>query len=371
MSDANHRPDTGDYRALFLNDTPFIDTRAPVEFAKGAFPGAVNLPLMTDDERAKVGTCYKQQGQEAAIAMGHKLVNGETKNARVESWREFAQNNPQGYLYCFRGGLRSQICQQWLTEAGLAYPRVIGGYKAMRRFLIETLEQVARERKFLLIAGRTGAAKTELLTQLPNSVDLEGHARHRGSAFGRRVGGQPTQINFENALAIDLLRRHHRLPQGEPLVLEDEGNFIGGRTVPECLWAAMSQSPLYVVEVDLESRVEHSFKNYILDNLLEWQALLGKEEGFARFAEDLRESFARVRRRLGGARYAELGVVLEAALTAHQAGDESQHRDWIRPLLRDYYDPMYDYQLQQKTDRIVFRGSDDEVREQLQRQRER
>ena len=125
-----------DFRHIFLNDVPMMDVRAPIEFAQGAFPGVVNLPLMNNEERQKVGTCYKQRGQEAAIALGHSLVSGETKNGRIAAWAAFAKAHPKGVLYCFRGGLRSQITQQWLqSEAGMAYPRVIGGYKAMRTFL--------------------------------------------------------------------------------------------------------------------------------------------------------------------------------------------------------------------------------------------
>ncbi len=364
MSTTAKRSDTDDFRTLFLQDVPMIDTRAPVEFAKGAFPGAVNLPLMTDRERERVGTCYKQQGQEAAIELGHKLVAGEIKAERLAAWVDFARRHPNGYLYCFRGGLRSQICQQWLAEAGCDYPRVRGGYKAMRRFLIDNIEQVCRERSFVLLGGRTGAAKTEFLNRLPNSVDLEGLAHHRGSSFGRRVGGQPAQIDFENSLSIDLLRRN-QLAAEQPLVLEDEGHFIGRCTLPLPLQDVMDRAPIVVVEVDLEERLEHSFKNYILDNLNDWRLQADELTAFENFAQDLRDALDRVRRRLGGARHAELSRRLEQALVAHKAGDESLHRDWIRPLLRDYYDPMYDYQLQQKSARIVFRGSPGEVSDYL------
>ena len=109
-----------DCRAIFLNDVPMMDVRAPVEFARGAFPGVVNLPLMNDAERQAVGTCYKQQGQQAAIELGHRLVSGALKTERIAAWARFAQAHPDGLLYCFRGGLRSQIVQQWLeTEAGI------------------------------------------------------------------------------------------------------------------------------------------------------------------------------------------------------------------------------------------------------------
>ena len=93
------RPDTQDFSRLFLDGTPLIDTRAPVEFARGSVPGAVNLPLMTDDERAAVGTCYKQHGQSAAIALGHELVNGERRRRRLDDWTAFARQNPDGYLF--------------------------------------------------------------------------------------------------------------------------------------------------------------------------------------------------------------------------------------------------------------------------------
>ena len=106
------RPNTQDYKSLFLNDTPLLDVRAPVEFSQGAFPGTVNVPLMNDDERHRVGLQYKQAGQDSAIELGHQLVCGETKNVRVAHWVEFARAHPHGYLYCFRGGLRSQISQR-------------------------------------------------------------------------------------------------------------------------------------------------------------------------------------------------------------------------------------------------------------------
>ena len=130
----SQRPDTDDYRALFLADSPLMDMRAPAEFSHGAFPGAVSLPLMTDEERAQVGLCYKQQGQAAAIELGLQLVAGQLREERMAQWVEFAHEHPGGYLYCFRGGLRSQTVQQWLRDQGIDYPLVKGGYKAMRRF---------------------------------------------------------------------------------------------------------------------------------------------------------------------------------------------------------------------------------------------
>ena len=120
------REDTADYHSLFLQDTPLIDTRAPVEFARGAFPCAVNLPLMTDDERRRVGICYKEQGQQAAIELGRRLVNGDLRARRIESWCRFAREHPEGYIYCFRGGLRSTTAREGMREAGVDYPLLQG-----------------------------------------------------------------------------------------------------------------------------------------------------------------------------------------------------------------------------------------------------
>jgi tRNA 2-selenouridine synthase len=353
------RPDSRDFTRLFLADAPMIDTRSPGEFAEGAFPLAVNLPLMDDDQRAQVGLCYKQQGQQAAIALGHQLVNGPVKDSRIAAWRAFAETHPDGYLYCFRGGLRSRISQQWLQEAGIAYPRIIGGYKAMRRFLIHQLEASAQHR-FIIISGQTGCAKTRLLQNVANAVDLEGLANHRGSAFGKRLGGQPTQIGFENALSIALLKRRHAAPQ-TAIVLEDESRLIGRIAVPEVLRDSMTKAPLAVIEMPLADRVEHTFHNYILQNLSDWQAQAGDVAGFASFAEELRQNLATLQRRLGGHRHSQLLAEMNAALAAHARGNPEAHRAWIEWLLRDYYDPMYAYQLGLKSGRVVFRGSYAEV----------
>lgn len=378
MSGPTRRPDTDDYEALFLTDTPMFDTRAPIEFKKGSFPHVKSLPLMTDIERAKVGTSYKRDGQEAAIKLGHRLVSGKTKDERMALWLDFAKQNPNGYLYCFRGGLRSHTTQAWLAEAGCDYPLVKGGYKAMRRFLIDRLDNICdysadseRSEKFYIVAGQTGAAKTDLLLKFGNAIDLEGLANHRGSAFGKRAAGQPSQIDFENALSIHFLRQHHKSPN-TPILLEDESHLIGRCALPQKLRSAMHKSPIVVVEADLETRVEHSFRNYILQKLAEWEAFCAADTShenqvaFELFAQELRKSMFNIRKRLGGVRHQELTIMLDNALAAHEAGDNSLHKDWIRVLLNEYYDPQYDYLLEKRKERIVFRGNAAEVEAYLQ-----
>ena len=132
--------DATDYLAILRDNTPLIDLRAPVEFAKGAMPAAINLPLMNDSERAAVGTCYKRDGAEAALRLGHKLVNGDTREQRIAAWVAAHKTAPQALLCCARGGQRSHIVQQWLRERQIDLPLVAGGYKALRQAAIEATQ---------------------------------------------------------------------------------------------------------------------------------------------------------------------------------------------------------------------------------------
>jgi len=347
--------DITDYREIFLNDRPMMDTRAPIEFIKGAFPGVINLPLMTDSERERVGTCYKQQGQQAAIVLGHELVSGAVKAERIEQWAQFAQANPDGVLYCFRGGMRSQIVQQWLkTEAGIDYPRVGGGYKAMRTFLLDTVEQAAVQCDFVLLGGMTGTGKTEVLSQLRNALDLEGHANHRGSSFGKRATAQPSNIDFENRLAVDLLKK--RALGIEQFVVEDESRMIGSCALPLPLHKGMQAFPMVWLEDSVEGRVERILKDYVVDLCDEFIAVFG-ESGHELFAERLTQSLGNIHKRLGGERFSRLHVIMQDALAEQaRSGAVDLHRGWIEGLLREYYDPMYAFQRDSKGARIEFAG---------------
>lgn len=366
MSKRENVAQDAEFRRLFLNDIPLIDTRSPGEFAKGSFPGAVNLPLMQDDERAKVGTAYKQQGQAAAITLGQRLVGGEVKQQRVGSWREFALQHPKGYLFCWRGGLRSEIVQQWLTEAGTPYPRIEGGYKALRRFLIDQTELIIQNRPLILLAGRTGSGKTQLLNTLPASVDLEGIARHRGSSFGQRPGGQPSQISFENSLAIALLK--HSAQSQAPILLEDESGFIGSCSLPLELIQQMKCSPRVLLDVPLENRVETILNDYIVDLYNEYFEVFG-ETGISLFSAMLTKGLQRLSKRLGSESFIQLNKLLENALQIQQySGEVCAHKQWIRELLVRYYDPSYDYQLSRQTQHILFRGNTAEVRQWFEQQ---
>ncbi len=364
-------PQTDDFRSILLNDTALLDVRAPIEFSQGAFPFSENHPLINDQERETIGLCYKQKGQESAIKLGHQLVQGKTKKQRVSHWQSFFTHNPQAVLYCFRGGMRSKISQQWIYEqTGNIYPRIKGGYKAMRRFLIDELEKSAQQIQPVMIGGRTGIGKTRLLQKIKQQIDLEAIFHHRGSVFGNHVTPQPSQINIENNLSIELLKLlNQKNFEHTNIALEDEGTNIGSRDIPAVLFNQMKQSPLILLQASVDERIDITYQEYITESLAEHQNHHGKTVGFNTWAEQLQTSIDKIQRRLGGVRYQQIKTILTDAINQQvTTGDSTQHKTWIKVLLIDYYDPMYDFQTEKKQQRVVFRGTQNEVLDYLQQQ---
>ncbi|MCG9732103.1 tRNA 2-selenouridine(34) synthase MnmH [Shewanella sp. Isolate13] len=356
-----------EYRRILVSDHPIMDTRAPVEFEKGAFPASVNHPLMEDEERRLVGTCYKEQGQAAAIELGHSLVNGEIKQQRVDAWLRFFNDNPNGYLYCFRGGLRSQLTQQWLKEAGLDIPFIEGGYKAMRQFLIETIDEAPNVTPMLILSGITGSGKTDFLLKRKEAVDLEGLAHHRGSSFGRYHEGQPSQINFENSLAVALLK--HQDSDAKHLLLEDESYLIGRSALPQAFYAGMQAANVLVLEESLDARLARLLNEYVHKMHSGYRERLGEEAGFEAFSQYLAQSITGIKKRLGGKQHDELQAMITHALSLQTSqNDTSAHLAWIERLLIKYYDPMYQYQIDKKAERIIFKGDHDAMHQWLNNQ---
>jgi len=206
----------------------------------------------------------------------------------------------------------------------------------------------------------TGTGKTEVLDVLDNAVDLEKLANHRGSSFGKRATAQPGQIDFENALAIELLKRRARGQQR--FVLEDEGRIIGSCAIPLPLYQLMQTLPLVWLEDSLESRVERILHAYVVDLCAEFIVEQGEELGQKAFAERLRQSLANIVKRLGQERFQRLDSLMAVALEQQaRSGQVELHRAWIEALLNEYYDPMYAWQREQKAERIVFSGSHNAV----------
>lgn len=352
------------YHDIFIAGKPLIDLRAPIEFNRGAFPSSVNLPLMVDKEREKVGTCYKQQGQQAAIALGHSLVHGAVKQQRIDAWLGFLAAHPEAYLYCFRGGLRSQLTQQWLKEAGVVVPYVQGGYKGMRQYLMGVIETAPSQQPLLSLSGMTGSGKTDFLIQRKEAVDLEGIANHRGSSFGKNIDPQPTQINFENQLAIALLR--HQQGNHSCLLLEDESFLIGRSALPQSFYNAMQTADILVLEEADDIRLNRLLDEYVHKMHQGFVERLGIEAGFDAFSQYLLQSLTSIRKRLGGKQYQELQDIMQQALSQQlNQNQTSQHLAWISLLLQKYYDPMYEYQLAKKAQRVLFRGNHQAMHEWL------
>ena len=346
------------FSQIFKENTPLLDIRAPIEFADGSFPSALNHPLMTDEERHQIGICYKDKGQESAIKLGHELVKGLLKEQRIGSWLNFVNKHPSGALYCFRGGLRSKIAQEWIYEqSGISFPRIKGGYKALRSFLIDEMSRITNEKRLLVLGGQTGCGKTLLLNELDNSIDLEGFANHRGSAFGNDVTPQPRQIDFENKLTIELIKKEIF----NVFLIEDEGNNIGMIHIPDVIKNKARQSDIIILSASLEERLSISLKSYVIDMTQKFRDLHG-EFGFEKYSNYWLNSLSKIQKRLGGDRYKILLKQLNLALINHQKNEDlSGYLPLIESLLVDYYDPMYNYQIEQKKQRIVFKGDYKEV----------
>lgn len=336
---------------LLSQAVPLIDVRAPIEYARGSFPSAVNLPLLNDPERHEIGLIYKKKGQQAALDRGFELVSGAVRQSRVNTWLEFIELHEQAALYCYRGGLRSEIACSWLQAAGKPIPRVNGGYKALRQHLLNELE--FKDLDLVVIAGRTGTGKTILLHHLESGIDLEHAATHRGSAFGSRLTAQPAQIDFENSIGVALLQA--RLNQTDTVFMEDEGRLIGRVHLPGPVQAKLQTAPLLLLEASLEDRVEHIFQEYILDQWQEYQSQFNSTAA-EHFASYLLTAIDAIKKRLGSELHNRLRKEMKHALAQQLKGEFSDHRGWIEALLRHYYDPMYNYQIEKKAHRIVQRG---------------
>ncbi len=352
------------FKKLVTERTPLIDVRAPIEFEKGAFPTAVNLPLMNNKERELVGIRYKNNGNQAALKLGHELVSNEIKEQRIKAWIDYIKSNPNTMLYCFRGGQRSAISQQWLHESGFPIMRLKGGYKAFRNYLLQELESIQNRFHPIMLGGYTGSGKTLLLQELNNCIDLEKLAKHRGSTFGRHIDPQPTQINFENQLAFDLLQK---LDQNhKELIFEDESRHIGQVHLPNNFFNLISQGELIVLETPFYERVEITFNEYVTQAQAQYNKKYPKT-GFLEWADDIQKSLNRIQKKLGGKRYKELTAIFKNACNEQKINRNNQeHKAWIEELLKEYYDPMYDYQLIQRAKQITFRGNKNELKEYLQ-----
>ena len=300
---------------------PLVDVRSPSEFEKGHWPGAINLPLFSDEERAEVGTSYKQQGRLPAIHLGLSITGPKLSAlaGKLEQLRD--QGTPR--LYCWRGGMRSASMAWLASQIDLTPALLIGGYKAYRRWAQQQFERLWPLR---LMGGRTGTGKTDLLLALQQRgvavVDLEGLAHHRGSSFGGLgLPPQPSTEHYENRLAECL--DQHRQAGAEAIWLEAESIQVGRCRIPKAFFDQMQNAPVLEIQRSLNERVDQLVGVY-------------GHQGMDALAEATR----RISRRLGPQRTTQ-------ALNAIAAGDWATA---CRATL-DYYDRCYDHELERSPQR--------------------
>ncbi len=238
-----------------------IDVRAPAEWAEDHLPGAINLPVLDDAERAEVGTIYKQVSPFTARKVGAALV---AKNASLHLQGTLA-DKPGGWrplVYCWRGGQRSGSFATILAQIGWRVETIAGGYKAWRGLVVSALYEQLFPCRVVVLDGNTGSAKTDILKLLPGLgvqvLDLEGLARHRGSLFGAMPGRQPSQRAFETALAMAMVG----LDPNRVVVVEAESSKVGDCRLPPGLWKAMTQAPRVSIEAPLQARAEYLARAY-------------------------------------------------------------------------------------------------------------
>ena len=293
-----------------------IDVRAPEEFADDHIPGAVNMPVFSDDERAEVGTIFKQDSPFIARKIGAKIA---CQNIADHLGNHF-KDKPQDYsplVYCWRGGQRSASLATILSAIGWKTFVLEGGYKTYRRMVLEGLEERCPSLNFRVINGLTGSGKTKLLHQLTSEgaqvLDLEGLANHKGSVLGADPGeSQPSQKFFESLL----WEKISGFDPERPVFAEAESRKVGNLHIPTPIWERLTSSEVTVLKTPLEARVD-----YLLEDYQHWPESPDQLEG-----------------RLDVLRSRYGHETIDAWIAMIRAGE---WHDLVRTLLVDHYDVMY------------------------------
>jgi len=303
-----------------------IDVRSPAEFAEDHLPGAINLPSLSNEERAEVGTLYKQNPF-LARKLGASLVLNNIADHVKGPLKDF-DGAWRPLVYCWRGGQRSGVFSTILKEIGWRAETIKGGYQTYRRLIYSSLYEANLDHKLILLDGYTGTAKTALLPMLQDidvqTIDLEGLAGHRGSLLGAMPGGQPSQRMFETTLAQALAQ----LDPKRPTVVEAESNKIGRINLPPALWKKMIVAPRISLTASIDARTEFLTKAY---------------GDILRDAKTVRERLHPLRRIRGHA-------VVDQWQALQDAGDYS---GLARALMVDHYDPAYSKSRTSKTPQIL------------------
>ena len=308
--------------AIALGRCLFVDTRSPAEFEQGHIPGAVNVPLLEDDERAVVGTLYKQCGQTEAKQKGLEIVSGKLAEL-VKKISALKNATPDAVLvvYCWRGGMRSRSVLTILELMGVSGCQLIGGYKSYRRYVQDHLANFPLQPPLVVLCCSTGSGKTAVLQLLADQgipvIDLEQLANHRGSAFGQVGLGKPTTAQNFDAQLLGILRQYNEKPC---IVVECESKRGGNVYLPEVLYRSMQLGRKILVRAGIATRVERLIAEYT-------DVLLPHDP-------QIISSLTTLTKKLGKKKVAEL-------IAHYEAGKLTE---FTRSLLEDYYDPLYGYE---------------------------
>ena len=309
----------------FLNNSSnevIIDVRAPIEFVKGHITNAINIPLFEDVERAEIGTLYKQQGQEIAVNRGLEIVS--PKLVPFVNQVKSLTKNKKVFIYCFRGGMRSNSFAWLMNTSGLDATILEGGYKNYRNHVLNYFEE---KKKLVIIGGMTGSGKTDLLKKLDKLdfqiIDLEKLANHKGSAFGsiNEEKQKPQQI-FEN----NLFHQLSLLDSEKIILIEDESQSIGYNKIPHALWLQMKKAPIIKLDIPFELRVLKLVQDYTTTNI-----------------DALKICVKKIEQNLG----------IQNASLCFKYLDENNLTDVARLTLK-YYDKAYSYTYNKKTTQQII-----------------
>jgi tRNA 2-selenouridine synthase len=352
-----------DYKNILVQRKTVIDVRAPIEFQQGSVPGAINAPILNDDERSLIGTTYKEKGNEAAVRLGYQIVSGDNKDKKIQVWTSEVQKNPEILMMCFRGGQRSQISQGWLKDAGYEIPRFEKGYKDFRAWIIDQIKNYSLNHVCRVLSGTTGSGKTKLLKQLNGKhpvLDLEGLANHKGSAFGKELTEQPSQADFENRMLQAILIQQDQFNKN--ILVEDESRMIGQRQLREEFFARLRLSPVLLLNIPIERRIENIFDDYVTQT----QIVSGEQAQALWQFDSYIENTQRITKRLGGLRAQEIisDLTLAKFDFLENKGLE-KNKIWIEKLLVWYYDPLYLRSLDLRKPKIEFQGNESEIKDYL------
>jgi len=251
---------------------PVVDVRSPLEFHEGHIRGAVNIPLLNNEERVAVGTDYKVKGQAEAIKTGFRLVGPRLEEIINEAER--ISSGKEVLVHCWRGGMRSNNFCQFIGMAGIKSQALTGGYKAYRHFALEAFKIPL---PIILLTGCTGSGKSEILRALQAQgeqiLDLEKLANHKGSAFGGLLmPAQPSTEQFQNELFEEILK----LDRSKRIWVEDESIAIGKIFLPTDFWVTMGKGQIVKMDVSKETRVRRLVNEYGSADRDEFLQIMGK-----------------------------------------------------------------------------------------------